>query len=60
MYFVDHVDILHLYAELGNDELTEMQLKFQDSCNPSAFITTLKVDSTRPTLTAANSAVITY
>jgi hypothetical protein len=60
MYFVDHVDILHLYAELGNDELTEMQLKFQDSFNPSAFIITLKVGSTRPTLTAANSAVIPY
>jgi len=30
-YFVDHVDIFHMYAEMGNDECTEMQLKFQDS-----------------------------
>jgi len=29
--FADSVDIFHIYAEMGNDELTEMQLKFQDS-----------------------------
>jgi len=23
-YFADHVDIFHLYAEMGNDECTEM------------------------------------
>jgi len=27
-YFGDHVDIFHMYAEMGNDEGTEMQLKF--------------------------------
>jgi len=30
-YFVDNVDIFHMYAEMGNDVRTEMQLKFQDS-----------------------------
>jgi len=30
-FFVDNVDIFHMYAEMGNDERTEMQLKFQDS-----------------------------
>jgi hypothetical protein len=30
-YFADNVDIFHMCAEMGNDERTEMQLKFQDS-----------------------------
>jgi hypothetical protein len=30
-FFRDNVDIFHMYAELGNDECTEIQLKFQDS-----------------------------
>jgi len=30
-FFGDDVDIFHMYAEMGNDERTEMQLKFQDS-----------------------------
>jgi SNF2 family DNA or RNA helicase len=47
-----------MYAEMGNDERTEMQLKFQDSRNPSVFVTTPKVDGTIPNLTAANHAVI--
>jgi len=53
------VDIFHMYAEMGNDKCTEMQLKFQDSRNPSVFITTPKVGMTGPNLTAANQAVIT-
>jgi len=53
------VDIVHLYAEMGNDECTEMQLKFQDSKIPSVFITTPKVDGTGLNLTAANQAAIT-
>jgi len=56
--FVDHVDIFHMYAEMGNDERTEMQLKFQDSQNPTVFITTPKVGGTGLNLTAANLAVI--
>jgi len=58
-YFVDHVDIFHMYAEMGNDERTEMQLRFQDSRNPSVFGTTPKVSGTGLNLTAANHAVIT-
>jgi len=58
-FFVDNVDIFHMYAEMGNDERTEMQLKFQDSRNPSVFITTPKVGGTGLNLTAANHAVIT-
>jgi hypothetical protein len=48
-----------MYAEMGNDERTEMQLKFQDSPNPSVFVTTPKVGGTGLKLTAANHAVIT-
>jgi len=58
-FFVDHLDIFHMYAEMGNDERREMQLKFQDSPNPSVFVTTPKVGGTGLTLTAANHAVIT-
>ena len=48
-----------MYAEMDNDERTEMQLQFQDSRNPSVFITTPKVGRTDLHLTAANHAVIT-
>jgi len=58
-FFADNVDIFHMYAEMGNDECTEMQLKFQDSRNPSIFITTPKEGGTGLNLTAANHAVIT-
>jgi hypothetical protein len=56
---MDNVDIFHMYAEMGNDERTEMQLKFQDSQNPSVFVTTPKVGGTSLNRTAANHAVIT-
>jgi hypothetical protein len=58
-YFADNVDIFHMYAEMGNDERTEMQLKFQDSQNPSVFVMTPKVGGTGLNLTAANIAGIT-
>ena len=58
-FIADLVDIFHMYAELSNDEQTEMQLKFQDSRNPSVFITTPKVGRTGLNLTAANHALIT-
>ena len=48
-----------MYAEMGNNERTEMQLKFQDSPNPYVFITTPKVGGTGLNHTAANHAVIT-
>jgi SNF2 family DNA or RNA helicase len=48
-----------MYVEMGNDECTEMQLKFQDSTNPSVFVTIPKVGGTGLNLTAANHAVIT-
>jgi len=58
-FFPDHLDILYMYAEMGNNERTEMQLKFQDSPNPYVFITTPKVGGTGLNHTAANHAVIT-
>ena len=58
-YFVDHFDIFYMYAEMGNDVRTQMQLKFQDSPNPSVFVTTPKVGRTGLNLTSANHAVIT-
>ena len=48
-----------MYAEMGNDECTEMQVKFQDLPNPSVFVTTPKVGGTGLNLTAAHQAVIT-
>jgi len=57
--FADHLDIFYMYAEMGNDERTEMLFKFQDSPNPSVFVTTPKVGGTGLNLTAANHAVIT-
>ena len=47
-----------MYTEMGNDERTEMQLKFQDSQNPSVFITTPNVGGTCLNFTAENQAVI--
>jgi len=58
-FFADHLDIFYMYAEMGNDEYTEMQLKFQDSPNPSVFVTTPKVGRTGLDLTAAKHAAIT-
>jgi len=55
----DNLDIFYLFAEMGNNEQTEMQLKFQHSPNPSVFVTTPKVGGTGLNLTAANHAVIT-
>jgi hypothetical protein len=57
--FADNSDIFYMFAELGNDECTEMQLKFQHSPNPSVFVTTPKVGGTGLNFTVANHAVIT-
>jgi len=59
-FFVDNLNIFYMLAEMGNDERTEMQLKFQHSPNPSVFVTTPKVGGTGLNLTAANHAVITH
>jgi hypothetical protein len=45
-FVADKVDIFHIYAEMGNDERTEMQLKLQDSRSPSVFVTPPKVGGT--------------
>jgi hypothetical protein len=58
-FFADHLEIFYTYAEMGNDECTQIQLKFQDSPNPSVFVTTPKVGGTSRNFTAANHAVIT-
>jgi len=58
-FFTDRLDIFYMYAEMGNNEWTEMRLKFQDSPNPSVFVTTPKVGGTGLNLTAANHVVIT-
>jgi hypothetical protein len=46
-------------VERGNDEPTEMQLKFQESPNPSVVITASNVGGIGHNLTAANRAVTT-
>jgi len=58
-FFGDQLDIFYMYVEMGNDERTEMQLKFHDSPNSSVFVTTPKVGGTGLNLTAVNHVVIT-
>jgi SNF2 family DNA or RNA helicase len=48
-----------MYADMGKDERTEMQLKFQDSTNRSVFATAPNVGGTGLNLTAANHKVMT-
>jgi hypothetical protein len=52
------VDIFHRYVELGNADHTEWQLIFQDSRNPSVFVTTPTVGGTALWLTDTNRAII--
>ena len=58
-YFADYVHIFHMYAEMGHNGCTEMQLKFQDASNPSVSITTPKLDWIGLNPNAANHAVLT-
>jgi hypothetical protein len=58
-FFADNVNIFHMDAEMGNNECTEMQLKFEDLPNPSVFITTPQVGGSGLNLTAEYHAVIT-
>jgi len=58
-YFADHVDIFHMYAEMDNDQRTEMHLKFHDSWNPIGLVTTNNIGGTCTNLSAANHTVIT-
>jgi len=53
------MDIFYMYAQMGNDECTEKQLKFQDSPNPSVYVMTPKVVGMGLNVRAANHAVIT-
>jgi len=48
-----------MYAAMGNDECTEMELKFQDSGNPSVFVTTPKVGRAGANLTTAKNVLLT-
>ena len=48
-----------MYIEMDNDELTEMQRKFQDSQSLYVFLTTPKVGDTGVNHTAANHTAIT-
>jgi SNF2 family DNA or RNA helicase len=58
-FFAVHLDIFYIYSEMGNDELTEMQLTFQDLPNPLVLVTMPKVGGTGLDLTAAKHSVIT-
>jgi len=57
-FHADHLDIIYLYAEMGNNKRTEMPLKFQHLPNRSVFVTTPKVGGTGSNLTAENHAAI--
>jgi hypothetical protein len=56
---VVYVDTFYKYAVMDNDECTDEQLKFQNSHNPSIFITTPIVGSADIYIAAAYYAVIT-
>ena len=56
--FMDHLDIFYMNLEMGNDGRSEIPLKFENSPNPSVFVTTPKVGGTGFNLTAPNHAVI--
>jgi len=55
---VDHVDIFHKFADMGNNEHTKMLLRFQDSRNATVCVTTPKVGETGINLTPANHTLI--
>jgi hypothetical protein len=57
--FADNVDIFHMYAEMVNNECTEMQHNFLVSQNTSVLIITSGLGRTGLNLAAANYAVIT-
>jgi SNF2 family DNA or RNA helicase len=59
-FFADNWGIFNMNVEMGNDERTEMLLKFKDSPNLSVFVTTPRVGGTGLNLTAANHVVITH
>jgi len=48
-----------MHADMGNNGRTEMQLKLQDSRNPSVFVSTPAVGGTSLNPTTTNHAVIT-
>jgi len=58
--FADGVVVFHIYADIGKDDDTEMQRRFQYSQHPSVFITAPTVGGTGLTLTAGNSALVTH
>jgi len=58
-FFGDNVDIFHIYTKWAMMNHTEMQLKFQDSWNPSVFITAPKVGGTGLNLQLQNHAAMT-
>jgi len=59
MLFAHHFDIFYVCVEMGNDECTEMQLKFEYSLISSLFVTTPKLGATDPNPTAADHEVST-
>jgi len=56
---VNHIDSFIMYMEMGNNNHTEMQLRFQDSPDPAVFMTAPQVGGTGLKLTATNHTAIT-
>jgi len=59
-HLTEYVDIIQMNTEMGNDECTEMQIKSQDSLNPSVFNTTPYVEGRGLNPKAPNNIVGTY
>jgi hypothetical protein len=49
-----------MYAEMGKNECTEMQITFQNVQNPMLLVTIPEVSGTGVNLTATKNAVITH
>jgi hypothetical protein len=57
--FVNHVDIFHMYPEIGNDNHTDIQHNFLEAGTPSVIVTTPTADGTSLNLTASKCAITT-
>jgi len=57
--FVDCADFTDMDSEKGKGGCTDIQLWFEDSPNPSVFITPVKVYGIHLNITTSNDAVIT-
>jgi len=57
-YILDYLDVFPKFTEMDINKYTAIQLRFQNSPNPSVLVTTPKVAGHGLNFTAVNDAVI--